>query len=315
MIDLLQLNNLSVGYTNGKNKTIVVADISLSLPRGCVVSLLGANGAGKSTLLRTIAGAQPAISGEVKIAGELIGKLSRHEMARLISVVTTDRTNAGGLTVEELVALGRQPYTGFLGRLDANDRKMVRDAIESVGITHKLHSFVAELSDGERQKAMIAKALAQNAPIILLDEPTSFLDVASRVDVLQLLHHLARCENKAILLSSHDVALSLAMSDRLWMLVGNSKLIDGQTEDIVLQGKLNHLFSTDNVKFDALSGEFVAKTDHNKKAYNIKGCDATRCRWIANALRRNGFVVSDDAKDTIDADKIDSVEILLSQIL
>lgn len=191
MKPLLQLKGITAGYVVGRHTTEIVSDINLTLYSGQMVSLLGANGAGKSTLLRTVAGTQPPLKGTVTVAGHNLATISRKALSRLISVVTTDRTMAGGLTVSELVGLGRQPHTGFIGRLGDNDRAAVADAMQAVGISHKAECFVAELSDGERQKVMIARAVAQATPIILLDEPTSFLDVASRTDVLQLLHRLA----------------------------------------------------------------------------------------------------------------------------
>ena len=244
---LLEIKNVSAGYVVDKKTNVVVADACLSLCGGQLVSLLGANGAGKSTLLRTIAGTQMPLLGEVLVDGKSLKSMSRKELAKMVSVVSTDRTQAGGLTVEELVGLGRQPHTGFLGRLDSSDREIVAEAMEAVGISHKAEKFVAELSDGERQKAMIARAVAQQTPVILLDEPTSFLDVASRVDVLQLLHRLAYNEGKAILLSSHDVSLSLSLSDRLWLLLPGGVIVDGQTEDLVLSGRLDELFLSRSV--------------------------------------------------------------------
>jgi len=167
---LLEIKNVSAGYVVDKKTNVVVADACLSLCGGQLVSMLGANGAGKSTLLRTIAGTQRPLQGDVLVDGKSLKSMSRKELAKMVSVVSTDRTQAGGLTVEELVGLGRQPHTGFLGRLDSSDREIVAEAMEAVGISHKAEKFVAELSDGERQKAMIARAVAQQTPVILLDE-------------------------------------------------------------------------------------------------------------------------------------------------
>lgn len=321
MKPLLQLKRISAGYVVGKHTTEIVSDINLTLYSGQIVSLLGANGAGKSTLLRTVAGTQPPLKGTVAVDGQDLASISRKALSQLISVVTTDRTMAGGLTVAELVGLGRQPHTGFIGRLGDNDRAAVADAMHAVGISHKAECFVAELSDGERQKAMIARAVAQATPIILLDEPTSFLDVASRTDVLQLLHRLASESGKAILLSSHDVSLSLALSDRLWLLRNDGHITEGQTEDLILAGEMNHLFSNRNVAFDLSTGEFCAAMDSTKKGVSLNCSDSNLRHWLTNALRRNGYKVTDNAAIKIiatspsdilvDSNHCDSIEAML----
>jgi iron complex transport system ATP-binding protein len=184
---------------------------------------------------------------------------SSKELSKLVGIVYTDRTLAGALTVEELVSLGRQPYTGFFGRLDDDDHRVVADAIESVGMSHKTHDYVATLSDGERQKAMIARALAQETPIIILDEPTAFLDVASRIETMQLLRQLAQSQQKAILLSTHDVGLSLPLTDRLWLVTADSTVVEGTTEQLIGDGKLNNLFPNRNVAFDSVVMDFRVK--------------------------------------------------------
>ena len=285
----------------GKKVTEVITNVNLKLYPGQLVSLLGANGAGKSTLLRTVAGVQPPLKGNVTVEGTDISRISRRQLSKLVSVVSTDRTMAGGLTVEELVGLGRQPHTGFIGRLDSHDREVVANAMAAVGISHKRQNFVAELSDGERQKAMIARAIAQETPIILLDEPTSFLDVASRVDVLQLLHQLANDHEKAILLSSHDISLSLALSDRLWLMLPDGKIAEGQTEDLVLAGEMSRLFADRNVVFDAAAGDFTAVAETEGKSVNLKCDDPQLSHLIKNALRRNGIAVDANATTSISA--------------
>ena len=221
---ILEANNLNIGYINGKTIIDIVSDINLRLEEGELVCLLGANGKGKSTLLRTLAGTQPALSGEVRVQGGNVDKISKKKLAKLLGLVYTDHTQAGGLTVNELVELGRQPHTGFLGRLGSEDKTIVENALKDAGIYHKRESFVADLSDGERQKAMIAKALAQETPIIFLDEPTAFLDVASKLETMKLLHKLAKEKKKAVLLSSHDVSQTLLLADKLWIIDKDQKM-------------------------------------------------------------------------------------------
>ena len=256
---MLSTIDLAVGYRNGKRVTEVLTHLDVSLYAGELVCLLGANGIGKSTLLRTISGVQPALRGTIEINGRDLTDYSSKELSKLIGIVYTDRTLAGALTVEELVSLGRQPYTGFFGRLDADDRQVVADAIESVGMSHKTHDYVATLSDGERQKAMIARALAQETPIIILDEPTAFLDVASRIETMQLLRQLAQSQQKAVLLSTHDVGLSLPLTDRLWLVTADSTVVEGTTSQFISDGALNNLFPGRSIAFDSSVMDFRVK--------------------------------------------------------
>ena len=293
---ILTTHNLSTGYRHGSAVTSVMSHINVALHRGCLTALLRQNGIGNSTLLRTIAGSQPPIEGSVMLDGRDISGISRRELSRLLSMVFTDRTMAGGLTVRELVSLGRQPHTGFLGRLSSHDRRVVQQAIESVAIAHKTDAFVAELSDGERQKVMIAKALAQETPLIILDEPTAFLDVASRIDTLQLLSRLAHTTGKAILLSTHDVSQTLLLADELWVVTGNRSLLCGVTEDVVLSGAMQQMFASEKVKFNMLKGDYEVAVP-TRGAVKLHCTDHTLSYWLRNALSRNGITIVPDAPD------------------
>lgn len=204
-------NRLTVGYRGHR----VVEDISLSLPCGRLVCLLGPNGAGKSTLLRTLCGFQPPIAGTVTISGNDITTMSAAEVARLVSVVLTDRPLTPSLTAAEMVGMGRAPYTGFWGRLSDDDHRLVSEAMQTVGIAPLATRRMGRLSDGERQKVMIAKALAQHTPVIVLDEPTAFLDYPSKVAVMKTLARLAHDEGKTILMSTHDLELAAQLGDEL----------------------------------------------------------------------------------------------------
>ena len=257
------------------------------------MALIGANGIGKSTLLRTLVGNQPPLEGEVSISGIRIGEISRKNLSLLLGIVNTERTQAGALTVREVVSLGRQPYTGFLGILSKNDKSIVEKAMQDAGILHKASNFLAELSDGERQKVMIAKALAQCTPIIILDEPTAFLDVASRMETMLLLHNLAHKQNKAVLLSSHDLSQSMMLADELWVVTNDQKIISGNTEDVVLSGAMDSIFASSIISFDLLQGDFCINLDSQ---YDIKlNCnDKILKKWIGNALKRNGYGISND---------------------
>lgn len=256
MEPLLQANGISAGYRAGRNTSVVLHDVNVVMRAGEVVCMLGANGAGKSTLLRTLSREQTPLSGVVTVGGRDVHGMKWGEVARCLSVVYTERTHAGALTVEEVVSLGRQPYTGFLGRLDDADREVVRDSIRAVGMERFAERFMATLSDGERQKVMIARALAQRTPIMMLDEPTTFLDVASRLEIMELLAQLAHEHGKAVLLSTHDVADALEIADRLWLLCGDGGVKQGAVDELVSAGMMDNLFAGRNVRFDAVAGDY-----------------------------------------------------------
>jgi iron complex transport system ATP-binding protein len=242
---ILTARHLNIGYHRAQP---VHADLSFELYAGELTCLLGANGSGKSTLLRTLASSQPALSGELQLLDKPLADYSERERSRTIGVVLTDKTQTGGLTVYELVALGRQPHTGFFGRLGKHDKALIDEALQAVGIAHKADSYTAELSDGERQKAMIAKALVQECPLILLDEPTAFLDVVSRIEIMNLLRRLAIESNKAILLSTHDVEQALVLADRLWLLSRHGGMQRGTTEEMITGGRLDNLFARAGIR-------------------------------------------------------------------
>ncbi len=296
---VLVANNLSIGYRSGKRETLVHRDINLTLYTGQLTSLLGANGAGKSTLLRTLSGSQPSLSGTLMLNDKSLSSYSEKEKSKNIGVVLTDKTQAGGLTVYELVALGRQPHTGFFGRLNNADHAIIKKALSWVGIMEKAGCYTAELSDGERQKVMIAKALVQESPLIILDEPTAFLDAVSRIDIMTMLHKLAVEQNKAILLSTHDIEQALVLSDRLWLLTKNKGLECGVTEDIILSRKMESLFPNNNIKFDYDHGVYYPLVESDKKI-NVECNDETTLHWIINAFNRNGYAcIINDKKDDL----------------
>lgn len=243
-------HDLAVGYRNGKTAVTLLQGLNLSLEKGKLVALLGQNGAGKSTLLRALTCDERPISGTIKVNGRNLADMSQKDRSRLIGLVSTERIQAGALTVTELVGLGRQPHTGFLGRLDDEDHEIVRQSMEDAGIIGKANEYMASLSDGERQKAMIARALAQQTPIIILDEPTAFLDVASRIETMRLLQTLAHDRGKAVLLSSHDISQSLMLADELWLITTDRQVITGSTDDLVASGAMDRLFDNRSIHFN-----------------------------------------------------------------
>ena len=209
---IISLSQLSVGYTLSHP---VISDINLELRSGQLACLIGENGIGKSTLLKTLTGFLPKLKGSLLLGNRDIESFSQRELARQVSIVLTQKPDVQNLTIEEIIGLGRSPYTGFFGRLRAEDRKVVDDAIATMGIEKLRGRMIQTLSDGERQKVMIAKALAQETPIILLDEPTAFLDFPSKAETFQSLQRMAHERDKLILLSTHDLELAVRFADSL----------------------------------------------------------------------------------------------------
>lgn len=284
---VIETKQLSIGYLlkGGKRKVIHEA-LDLQLFAGEVTCLLGLNGAGKSTLLRTLCGFQPPLDGEIRLMDKPLDSYSQYNFSLTVGVVLTEKTNAGGITVYDLVSLGRHPYTGFFGQLKAHDREIIGQSLEAAGIAHKSQNYVSELSDGERQKAMIAKVLAQQCPIILLDEPTAFLDVTSRIETMVLLHKLAVEQNKAILLSTHDLDLALQMGDCLWLQEKGRPMSSGTPEDLIMNGAFETFFSRDGIVFDPSTGKL--NTQAPVSPIGVEG-DFLVSYWVGNALIRNGF--------------------------
>lgn len=203
------LQSLSIGYSH----KVIAADINAQIKGGELTCLIGRNGTGKSTLMRTLAGFLKPLGGSALLDGHDISQVSAGERSRLISVVLTDRVDIDGMRVKDLVSVGRQPYTGFFGRMSADDEAVVREAIKDVGMADFEQRQVNSLSDGERQKVMIAKALAQQTPVILLDEPTAFLDYPSKKEMFQMLSELCHEQGKAVLVSTHDLDIALPIAD------------------------------------------------------------------------------------------------------
>jgi len=213
-----ELRSLSVGYGKGRNTHVVARDINATLNGGSLVCLVGRNGVGKSTLLRTLAFFQPPLEGDVYLDGQPLSAYSHQALAEAVSVVLTERGDLDNLTVADVVGMGRTPYTNFFGTLREEDRRIVADAIEAVGLTDLAAKQMSCISDGERQKVMIAKALAQQTPVIILDEPTAFLDYPSKAAILNLLRRLAHEHDKLVLLSTHDLDVAVRIADDIWLM-------------------------------------------------------------------------------------------------
>lgn len=290
MRKVLQIENLTIGYNQGRQKKVVAQNINVKLHGGELVCLLGPNGAGKSTLMRTISGAQQPLSGRVLLEDDIIHGLPARQLAKKLSLVLTERVQGGMLTAYEIVALGRYPHTNWAGKLTNEDHEIIQWSIEMSGANELAGRILAELSDGERQKIMVARALAQEPEVMILDEVTAFLDLPRRVEIMQLLRHLAHTTGKAILLSTHDMDLALRSADRLWLLPKGGDLHVGAPEDLVLSGAFEKAFASEGVSFNRHSGAFQMHQTYERSVQLVGQGEATI--WTQRALEREGIAVA-----------------------
>ncbi len=293
----IEVRGLSTGYESGSDRVVVSECVTDSLRSGELTCLLGPNGAGKSTLLKTLSGFLKPMAGCVNIGGRPLESYSQSELARMIGVVLTDKPSLGNMTVRQLVAMGRSPYTGFWGRLSSVDSKVIDEAMRSVGIEEFSGRELSSLSDGERQKAMIAKALAQETPIIFLDEPTAFLDYPSKVEIMRLLHRLSRLRQKTIFLSTHDLELALQIADRLWLVDKRLGVSTGCPEDLALDGRLSSYFESGDVRFDDLTGLFAMEMPCSR-AICVESDSTAVFNMLGKALARNGIRIDSKIQNT-----------------
>jgi len=261
--------------------------------------LMGPNGSGKSTLMHTIAGLLPPLSGQVKILGRSLARLGRKEVAQALSLVLTERVEGGNMTVWDVVALGRYPYTNFFGKLQREDEKMVSEAIEQSHLKGMEQRLIAELSDGERQRVMVARALAQDTPLILLDEPTAHLDLPSRLDLVLMLRRLAHELGKSMLISTHELDLALSWGDRLWLMDREGKVVSDIPEVLVLGGHVGRVFGNQELSYDVERGEFlVQRADLRPICLVAEGMPSEdhHVYWTMHALSRLGYKRSEDTE-------------------
>ena len=285
---LLSIGNLTVGYS-ADHKNILFENLEIKLRAGELVCFMGSNGVGKSTLIRTLAGLHPPISPINKIEVD-----PKH-----IAVVLTDRVNAVNMTVEELVTYGRYPYLDWNIQLNDRDQEVIERAIDLTHIQHLRSKKIYELSDGQLQMSLIARALAQDTPIILLDEPTAHLDLNNRVEIMNLLRNLSRKENKAILVATHELDLALQTADVIWLANRNKKIITGIPEDLVLNGSFDETFQFKG--FDLKTGKVFHEAWRNKSVRLIG--EGHEYLWTKNALERNGYSVAETATTKIKIEK------------
>ena len=295
--ETIHIEKLSIGYPSKGDVKVVASDICAGINSGELTCLLGANGVGKSTLLRTLSAFQPKLSGEIRIQGKEIGSYTDKQLSKVISVVLTEKCDIRNMTSVELIGLGRSPYTGFWGTLSKEDKEVVDHAINLVGISHLAHRMVHTLSDGERQKVMIAKALAQETPVIFLDEPTAFLDFPSKVEMMQLLHQLSRQTDKTIFLSTHDLELALQIADKIWLMDKVNGVTIGTPEDLSLDGTLSSFFARKGIVFDLETGLFRVNNEYTSRI-RIVG-HGQKYAMVRKALQRNGILANRNVESDV----------------
>lgn len=255
---ILMTANLSIGYSSKNSKNLIAKDLNLHFQAGKLIALIGANGIGKSTLLRTLTGIQKPLVGDIFLNNKNINQFAAIELAQNLSVVLTEKLPPSNLTVYELVALGRQPYTNWVGKLTSVDQEKIEKAIALTAISEIVHKKHFEISDGQLQKALIARALAQDTPLIILDEPTTHLDLHHKVSLFKLLKKLAQETNKCILFSTHDIDLAIQLSDEMIVMTAE-QIMQDQPCNLIEKGVFNTLFQDEDIAFDAQKGKFVFK--------------------------------------------------------
>jgi len=253
---VLKTTNLSIGYLNKDGGRVVADHLNLNLSKGKLTCLVGKNGIGKSTLLRTLSKMQPKLSGNIEFENKNMDDISGVELAKKISLVLTERIPSSNLTVYELIALGRQPYTNWIGKLNKQDIELIQLAIEQTHLKDLVNRRCDELSDGQLQRAMICRALAQHTDLIILDEPTAHLDIQHKIETFKLLSTIAKDLNRSILISTHEIQMATQMADQLWLMT-NDKIITGEPKYLIESDKINLLFDSNSITFDKESNQFI----------------------------------------------------------
>jgi iron complex transport system ATP-binding protein len=287
--EILSLDSLKIGYASGKNEKSILPPLNASAGKGELVAVIGRNGIGKSTLLRTITGLQTSLGGEIFLDNKNIRAYSRTELARKVGYISTEIVKVSNMNVYDLVSLGRFPHTNWMGKIDQQNNEIINDSIEKTGMSAFRNRLISELSDGERQRAMIARILAQDTPVMVMDEPTAFLDIGNKFEIIHLMHLLSRERKKTIIFSTHDLHMAVSQSDKIWLILEN-KLIEGAPEDLMIQGAFDHLFDSSHVRFNPENGTFSIKRE-KKGSIFVDGEGFLR-HWTETAINREGYSVS-----------------------
>ncbi len=286
---ILSMQNADFGYNTKSGKKVLLSGLNLKVRDSELIGLIGRNGSGKSTMLRTLVRLQGMLNGKILLNGKDILDYHRYEFAKMVAFVSTGVVDQEVMTIKELVSLGRFPYTNWIGRLLPEDQNIIENCIKMVGIEYLSEHKLNEVSDGERQRAMIARTLAQNTPVIILDEPTAFLDLPARYDLINLLYDLTR-KGKTIIYSSHDLNITVKFSDKLWI-IDNESVFEGSPEDMILNMNISKIFESDKITFNPDNGDFELKRT-SEKAVSLMGNDQLSLNWTKQALIRNGYKVS-----------------------
>lgn len=286
---ILTIEDLCIGYKTGNKDKVIMNKLYSTALRGELIAVIGRNGAGKSTLLRTIIGLQSSLGGKILYEGKDIHEYTRMELARKAGYISTEIVRATNMNVYDLVALGRYPHTNWSGRIDKDNHSKILEAITNTGMTSFASRFISELSDGERQRAMIARILAQDTGLMVMDEPTAFLDIGSKFEILYLLHNLVKSSGKTIIFSTHDLQMALAQADKIWLLKDKS-LVEGSPEDLMIQGEFDHIFDSSPARYNSDHGTFTLVGSKQNDIF-IEGEGVLR-HWTEKAVNRSGFTVS-----------------------
>jgi iron complex transport system ATP-binding protein len=281
---ILNADELSLGYRKGSNINVIAENISFSLERGKLTCLLGPNGVGKSTLIKTVMGQIPALKNHIYLDNKPTDTFSIKELSKRIAVVLTEKINSSNLTVEQIVALGRIPHTGWMGNLSEKDQEKVKQAINATHINYIHDRPLSELSDGQLQKVMIARALAQDGEILILDEPTAHLDLINRFEIMHLLRNIAKQENKAVLVVTHDLDIAIDTADEFWLMQCGMPLVCGSPEDLILQGSIDLLLPNETLHFDKSVGKVQESSTFGYP--QIDGPEEI-VKWVKSAFRKN----------------------------
>ncbi len=286
---ILIIDSLRIGYTRGKQENILLPPLNASAMKGELIAVIGKNGIGKSTLLRTLSGLQPSLGGNILYSERNIEHYSRMELAQKVGYISTETVKVSNMSVYDLVSMGRFPHTDWTGRIDTPNHEAILDAMERTGVKSLSWRLVSELSDGERQRAMISRLLAQDTDIMIMDEPTAFLDIGNKYEILHLMHSLSQKSEKTIIFSTHDLHMAISHSDKIWLIL-NDQLIEGSPEDLLIEGAFDHIFDSSPVQFNSEQGTFSFRNDEHGSIY-IDGEGVMR-HWTEKAVNRSGFSVS-----------------------
>jgi len=291
---ILCARNLNLGYQKGRISKKIAENINFRLEKGKLTCLLGPNGVGKSTLIKTIMGQLPPLGGQILLNGKGIQKIGIKEISKKIAVVLTEKISTGNLTVRQMVELGRIPHTGWLGKLTERDETKVNKAIRATNIQYLSDTPLSELSDGQLQKAMIARAVAQDGEILILDEPTAHLDLVNRFEIMHLLRKIAKEEKKAVLVVTHDLEIAIETADEFWLMQCGLPLVTGLPEDLIIRQELDILLPSEKLTFDKIDGKVRVLNEMVVNA--IKGSNPLN-KWLSLAMKKSNIhQLSEDSK-------------------